>query len=440
MEVTVANLTQAVLPLANGLAQLGANMSHIQGFGSLFKALIGEGGGKGCAGDAGAGELPAEGAEESAESSEAAPLLAFGVDTDQNELLALFAAFMAPRLAAVPTAQGGGGATEEVGGGWQPTAGPVDSALAGRMPAQAAGDARPSLAQALTAIAADLQVDFDPLAAALRGPWQRLFEQLHLAPPPGPSLSPPAMEGVAPGTPWLTPVLPQPPAGTNPPPVFQQPPIPTEADAVVRSDGNGEITPAAPVIEASLAEPIAETATDRPITAPGEIVRSGGVLTEAADEVALPRPVIAAELPEGVRQIGRAALEQIARGGGEARIRLDPAELGQVTLHVRQMGDRIELDIVAQRPEAAQLLKDHAQDLTTIFGRQGMDLHVQVGLGGRQGQQGEGQQQFAWLSRARSQSDTRFAEILGGDPGVAAERSNRVRGAYNPDGRHIYRI
>ncbi len=443
MEVNIANFTQTVLPIATGLAQFAGNMRNAQGFGSFFMAFLGEGAGGAAIGGAGACAetcAPAE-AEESSSASGAAPP-APNSELDENQLLALFAAFVGGQAPLVTT-----GVPSSAGEGLAPTsAGPqspaseIDALFAGMFPERRGPSAQGGLAEALAAIAGELQVEFDPQAAVLRSPWQRLFEKAAAGEPPPANLdgmpTEAALRSSRPAG-----LAPQPPAASPVAVALQPPRIPTEADAVVRSAGNGQsTTPAAPVTEATVLDPAASTAADAPVAAPGQPGRAQAVFAEAAEEVAPPPPAAAPELPEGIRQVGRATLEQIARGGGEARIRLDPAELGQVTLHVRQHGDRIELDIVAQRPEAAQLLKDHAQDLTTIFGRQGLDLHVQVGLGGRHGQHGDLREQFAWLARARGQSDTRFAEILGIDPGANAERSNRVRGAYNPDGRHMYRI
>jgi flagellar hook-length control protein FliK len=143
------------------------------------------------------------------------------------------------------------------------------------------------------------------------------------------------------------------------------------------------------------------------------------------------------ELPEATRQVGRAVVEQIERGGGSARIRLDPPELGRVSIDVRSEGAHIRVDIHAERPEAAQLLKDHAGELAQLFQQHGFNLDVQVGLGGRSRGQGNEHQQGAF-QRSRS-DEVDFAKLMGLDPRPPV-LSNRVRAAYNPDGRHLYRI
>lgn len=156
---------------------------------------------------------------------------------------------------------------------------------------------------------------------------------------------------------------------------------------------------------------------------------------DAAEVVEAPaRPV--ADLPEAVRQVGRAVIERLQEGGGTTRIHLHPEELGRVSVDVRIEGGEVHLTVIAERPEAARLLREHAPDLAQVFREHGLDLHVQVGSGGQERGQGESTDGRSHRQRAGEPS---FADVFGGDTQPVRTES-RVRAAYNPDGLHMYRI
>ncbi len=144
-----------------------------------------------------------------------------------------------------------------------------------------------------------------------------------------------------------------------------------------------------------------------------------------------------AETPPQVRQVAQTVIESIEKGGGEARIHLDPAGLGEVTIHVRTEGEHVRVEVRAERQEAMQLLRDHTRDLSNLLGERGLNLSdVNVGLGGGNSDQAwgrdEGRQNQPWGNE--------FASILGiGEP-AALETHNRLRAAYNPDGALVYRV
>ena len=146
-----------------------------------------------------------------------------------------------------------------------------------------------------------------------------------------------------------------------------------------------------------------------------------------------------AALPEAVDHVGRTIIQKVEQGGGEARLTLRPEALGEVVLHIHTDGDRVRVEIHAERAEAANLLRDHTQDLSQLLGQRGLNLtDVYVGLGG----QGSNNQQDglpAW-ARPRQQADNSFASLLGIEDQGAADRSNRLRSAYNPDGAMSYRV
>ena len=148
-------------------------------------------------------------------------------------------------------------------------------------------------------------------------------------------------------------------------------------------------------------------------------------------------PVEASEVPPQVDQVASTVIETVDAGGGEARIHLDPADLGEVTIHVRTNGDTVHVEVRAERQEAMQLLRDHTQDLSNLLGERGLNLSdVNVGLG--RGDQGRA------LGEASQREDRgaagEFASILGGDDGAAIEIHQRLRAAYNPDGALVYRV
>lgn len=144
------------------------------------------------------------------------------------------------------------------------------------------------------------------------------------------------------------------------------------------------------------------------------------------------------EQPPAVEQVARAVIEKVGDGGGEARIQLDPPDLGEVTIHVKIAGDRVQVDVHAERPEAMQLLRQHTADLSSLLGQRGLDLaDVYVGLGGRQA--GGTASGGSWPGGREGESGE-FAAIFGIDEPAAIDQHNRLRAAYNPDGVYVYRV
>lgn len=158
----------------------------------------------------------------------------------------------------------------------------------------------------------------------------------------------------------------------------------------------------------------------------------------AAVDTAEPAPTPVA-LPEAVEHVGRTIIEKVDQGGGEARLTLRPEALGEVVLHIHTEGDRVRVEIRAEHAEAANLLRDHTEDLSQLLGQRGLTLtDVYVGLGG-QGSNNQQNESPAW-AQPRQQADNSFASLLGIDEPGAADRSNRLRSAYNPDGAMSYRV
>jgi flagellar hook-length control protein FliK len=143
-------------------------------------------------------------------------------------------------------------------------------------------------------------------------------------------------------------------------------------------------------------------------------------------------------VPQQVEQVASTVFESVEVGATDARLRLDPAEMGEVVIHIQSDGDGgIRVEIRAERPEAAQLLRDHTQDLSQLLGDRGLNLSdVNVGLGRGNNEQGG----FAQERSNNQPANGEFASILGLDEPASAARHNRLRSAYNPDGAHNYRV
>jgi flagellar hook-length control protein FliK len=142
-------------------------------------------------------------------------------------------------------------------------------------------------------------------------------------------------------------------------------------------------------------------------------------------------------LPQQIEHVATTVIEQVDAGGGEARIHLDPVDLGEVTIHVRTEGDSVRVEIHAERREAMNLLRDHSQELSTLLGERGLNLSdVNVGLGRGNGGQGWGDDEKPENRPVSGE----FAAVLGIDDGASVERHQRLRAAYNPDGAHFFRV
>lgn len=234
--------------------------------------------------------------------------------------------------------------------------------------------------------------------------------------------------------------------GESPPrPVFEPPLAGTEPSShlagVVRFDGNaprGKTTPAITLDEAPVARP-SSPAEGQPVAATQAAVDNRPLSATVEATAAPATPARVAELPPAVHQLGRAVLEKTADGGGEARIRLDPPELGSVTVHVRLHGDAVQVDVHAERPEALQFLREHSPDLSNLLGQHGLDLAgLSVGLDARQGSgAGAGQGYPYGFSPRPPPGD--FAAVMGVEAS-APTRGHQQLAAANPDGQHLYRV
>uniref|UniRef100_UPI002ADDBDF5 flagellar hook-length control protein FliK n=1 Tax=Tepidiforma sp. TaxID=2682230 RepID=UPI002ADDBDF5 len=208
---------------------------------------------------------------------------------------------------------------------------------------------------------------------------------------------------------------PEPPAANSAEPPAESPasgPPPTEADApaprVVRTVGNARVDaePPGPTSPVSLNPPGRAEGREQPVprpsaqglahAAPGSAVgqlRSEAPAPAPAPAPADPAPAPAPPAQANVDRLATVIIERVEGGGGEARLHLEPADLGEVTVHIRTAGESVHVDIHAERPDAAALLRETAGDLAALLSNRGMNLgQLNVGLGARQdgapGQQG----------------------------------------------------
>ena len=186
--------------------------------------------------------------------------------------------------------------------------------------------------------------------------------------------------------------------------------------------------------------PISASADPAPVAAP----LTPGAPRAAATADAIDLPAAAGPLAgpavqhPSVERLAQAVLNTIEKGGGEARIHLQPRELGDVIIHIRAHGDRVEVLVQAERKEAVNVIREHATDLSGLLGQRGLnlaDLNVSLGMQ---------QQNRGWeptpLPNNRRRSNGEFASVLGIDEPAATATHNRLRATYNPDGAHMYRV
>ncbi len=237
-----------------------------------------------------------------------------------------------------------------------------------------------------------------------------------------------------------------PPAESSPGPAGQT----QHADSVVRFAGNAQPqhgndnqghgkgnTPSDPKQPNASVQGIAHAADGSAVGALRTASTDPAAVTDVPQAQA-PAPA-APQLPPAVQHVAQTIIDQAGKGGGQARIHLNPAELGDVTIQVHADGDHIRIQVHADRPEAMNLLRDHTADLSNLLGSRGLNLSdVFVGLGGQHAggsHAGEQQQHFG----ART-NNGEFASLMGAGEPLSIDTHNRLRSAYNPDGALSYRI
>lgn len=227
------------------------------------------------------------------------------------------------------------------------------------------------------------------------------------------------------------------------PPTEESAPQPA-ADGVVRPVGNAESFASAgpqPSPADRNARPLPRAAEPAILhAAPNSAV---GQLRDAAPapDAAPPRPADppAPQAIQNLDAVATAVIERVEAGGGEARIHLEPAGLGEITIRLHTHHDAVHVDVHAETPEAVRLLRDAAADLSSLLGQRGMNLAgLDIGLGARQG--GDSGSSSAGTRARPTAAPGEFAALLGIEDPAAVAREHRLRAAYNPDGSLLYRV
>jgi len=176
------------------------------------------------------------------------------------------------------------------------------------------------------------------------------------------------------------------------------------------------------------------------LTGGSDLPQTRGLATDVAKPAQNTTPASQPAVPPPVEQVARTVIDQITRGGGEARVHLHPAELGEVLIRVRTDGDRVQVEVHAARIDAQQLLRDHTQDLSNLLGNRGLNLSdVNIGFGGHgAGSAGENAGGFAGNTGQARAGD--FGALMGEEEPAPAGLHNRLQSVYNPDGALSYRI
>ncbi len=163
--------------------------------------------------------------------------------------------------------------------------------------------------------------------------------------------------------------------------------------------------------------------------APPSAVRQ---MAPAAGEWAGTNPPEAPVLPEPLRPVADAVVE-LDRRGSEARIQLDPPELGDVVIRIQRSADGLHIDVRVDRPETLQLFTAHRAAFEAQLGQRGLAVAgLAIDLAGS-GTGGRGSQEEELPVRA----DGSFGALLGVDAPRVSPLQRRARLAYNPDGRLV---
>jgi hypothetical protein len=263
---------------------------------------------------------------------------------------------------------------------------------------------------------------------------------LPAAPPAAPDLpaAPPgATTELAPEATHQPDVGPVPPDGA-PPPTHQ---------GVVRTVGNAQPQPDLPPGVAVRVEQ--RPAGDRPLpraseqailhAAPNSAVAQ---LRDAAPAAPTAPAPPAAEPPPSIQNldsVATAVFEHVESGGGEARLHLEPADLGEIIIRLQARHDSVQVDIFAETPEAVGLLREAASDLSSLLSQRGMSLDgLSIELGARHDGSPDGRTDGQGPGQTPQPGE--FAAILGIDDPAATSRHLRLRAAYNPDGALLFRV
>ncbi|GBD23439.1 hypothetical protein HRbin29_01105 [bacterium HR29] len=175
------------------------------------------------------------------------------------------------------------------------------------------------------------------------------------------------------------------------------------------------------------------SAVQRSVAAPGSTPPAGAHSSApaASDETGATLPE-AATLPEPLRPVVDAVVE-LDRQGSEARIQLDPPELGDVVIRIQRGADGLHIDVRVDRPETLQLFVAHRAAFEAQLGQRGLalaGLAIDLAGNGTGRRSGQGHE-------PPIRADGSFGALLGIESRPVSPLQRRARLAYNPDGRLV---
>lgn len=128
-------------------------------------------------------------------------------------------------------------------------------------------------------------------------------------------------------------------------------------------------------------------------------------------------------MDQAVESVQAAIRMGAARGVGHARIALSPAELGGIEIRLRSSAAGLVANVVADSPEAAQLLHGAADDLRRSLDAQGIELvRLDIGMAGDGRAAGEG----AATGDDRTEAERAAAERAAADAAEAAAEEHQT--------------
>lgn len=143
----------------------------------------------------------------------------------------------------------------------------------------------------------------------------------------------------------------------------------------------------------------------------------------------LPLEQRAINLQQGVEQSAKQLAQQaqvvVSQNLQEADIQLNPSQLGHLKIQVRMEQGEVQIQFVAQNPQARELLEQALPRLREMLTQQGMQLaQGQTGQQGQQPQQG-GQQQSQQQILNQQQSGLNAAMQQGADQGGGSQQDQQ---------------
>ncbi|PKM31717.1 MAG: hypothetical protein CVV07_00980 [Gammaproteobacteria bacterium HGW-Gammaproteobacteria-11] len=177
--------------------------------------------------------------------------------------------------------------------------------------------------------------------------------------------------------------------------------------------GQDTLVPTGDVRSAAFAAGLAEALESTPRRSKSEaegleaLLRPGSQSQAAAQGALSARPVLATAqtlgVPFGQPSWGEALMDKMlwmsSQNLRSVEIRLDPAELGPLEIHIQSRGQEHQVQFVSQNPSVREALEAQMFRLREAFSQQGMDL-VDVSVG--DSAVGQGQEQLAEQGRGGS--------------------------------------